>query len=130
VVKEAILHDIGAGFMLEDGQFDSTNLVSLEIEEMREKYRVCLVTPQEKRGLRLVSSFCDAVLDAILFSARYGVAIRWGREGPTETLTRHRAVPRSNRWRSFSCACARALRVSFGRARSARNPGPIVRYTR
>lgn len=65
MVKEAILHDIGAGFMLEDGQFDSTNLVSLEIEEMREKYRVCLIAPQEKRALRLVSSFCDAVLDTI-----------------------------------------------------------------
>ncbi|MCR9074348.1 MAG: LysR family transcriptional regulator substrate-binding protein, partial [Alphaproteobacteria bacterium] len=65
VVKEAILHGIGVGFMLEDGQFDSTNLVSLEIEEMGESYRNCLVTPREKRDLRLVSSFCDAVLDSM-----------------------------------------------------------------
>lgn len=65
VVKEAILHGIGVGFMLEDGQFDSTNLVALEIAEMGESFRNCLVTPREKRDLRLVSSFCDAVLDSM-----------------------------------------------------------------
>ena len=65
VVKEAVLHGIGVGFMLEDGQFASQTIVGLDVVEMPETYRVCMVTPAEKRGLRLVNSFCEAILDTL-----------------------------------------------------------------
>ena len=62
VVKEAILHGFGVGFMLADSQFPSTHLVAIDIEEMPETYRVCLATPSDKWDLRLVKSFCDVAL--------------------------------------------------------------------
>ena len=64
VVKEAILHGVGVGLMLEDGQYPSANLVAIELEEMTESYSVCLVTPSDKRDLRLVKSFLDVAVDA------------------------------------------------------------------
>jgi len=64
VVKEAVLHGVGVGFMLEGGQFPSSNLVTIDVEEMPERYRVCLVTPSDKRDLRLVKSFCEVAADA------------------------------------------------------------------
>lgn len=64
VVKEAILHGVGIGMMLEDGQYPSDNLVAIDVEEMPEVYSVCLVTPSDKRDLRLVKSFLDVAVDA------------------------------------------------------------------
>lgn len=64
VVKEAVLHGVGVGFMLEGGQFPSSNLVTIDVEEMPELYRICLVTPSDKRDLRLVKSFCEVAADA------------------------------------------------------------------
>lgn len=65
MVKEAVLHGVGVGLMLEDGQFPSTSLVALKVREMRDRYRTCLVTPSDKRDLRLVKSFCDVAIDAV-----------------------------------------------------------------
>lgn len=64
VVKEAILHGVGIGLMLEDGQFPSNHLVALEVEEMNEAHSLCVVTPADKRDLRLVKSFFNVVVDA------------------------------------------------------------------
>lgn len=64
VVKEAILHGVGIGMMLEDGQYPSDNLVAIELEEMSETFSVCLVTPSDKRDLRLVKSFLDVAVDS------------------------------------------------------------------
>ena len=64
VVKEAVLHGVGVGFMLEGGQFPSSNLITIDVEEMPESYRICLVTPSDKRDLRLVKSFCEVAADA------------------------------------------------------------------
>ncbi len=64
VVKEAILHGVGIGMMLDDGQYPSDNLVAIDVEEMPEVYSVCLVTPSDKRDLRLVKSFLDVAVDA------------------------------------------------------------------
>ena len=64
VVKEAVLHGVGVGFMLEGGQFPSSNLITIDVEEMPELYRICLVTPSDKRDLRLVKSFCEVAADA------------------------------------------------------------------
>lgn len=63
VVKEAVLHGVGVGIVLEDSLFPSSNLVALPIREMPETYRHCLVTPPYKRDLRLVRSFVDVALE-------------------------------------------------------------------
>lgn len=65
MVKEAVLHGIGVGFLLAEGQHPSVNLASVQVEEIPDRFEVCMVTPTEKRRLRLVSSFCDAMLDAV-----------------------------------------------------------------
>lgn len=65
MVKEAVLHRVGVGLMLEDGQFPSARLVALEVREMRDSYRTCLVTPADKRDLRVVKSFCEVAADAL-----------------------------------------------------------------
>ena len=65
MVKEAVLHGVGVGLMLEDGQFPSARLVALEVREMRDSYRTCLVTPTDKRDLRVVKSFCEVAADAV-----------------------------------------------------------------
>ncbi len=65
VVKEAVLHGVGVGLMLEDSMYRSSNLVALEIAEMPEVYRNCLITPTDKRDLRVVRSFIDVALDTM-----------------------------------------------------------------
>jgi LysR family transcriptional regulator, low CO2-responsive transcriptional regulator len=59
LVKEAALHGVGVGLLLDDSMFPSTNLVALDIAEMQETYTNCLVTPADKRELRFVRSFID-----------------------------------------------------------------------
>ncbi len=66
MVKEAVLHGVGVGFMLQDGQFASSQIVALEVAELQQSYRNCLVTSSEKRELRLVNSFCEVAQDMIL----------------------------------------------------------------
>ncbi|MDJ0685466.1 MAG: LysR family transcriptional regulator [Alphaproteobacteria bacterium] len=63
MVKEAVLHNVGVGIMLENGQFPSTSLAAIEIQEMPESYKNCIITLADKRDLRLVSSFFDVALD-------------------------------------------------------------------
>lgn len=65
MVKEAVLHGIGVGFLLAEGQHPSRNMASVKVDEIPDIFEVCMVTPSEKRRLRLVSSFCDAMLDTI-----------------------------------------------------------------
>jgi LysR family transcriptional regulator, low CO2-responsive transcriptional regulator len=59
LVKEAVLHGVGVGLLLDDSMFPSTSLVALDIAEMQETYTNCLVTPADKRELRFVRSFID-----------------------------------------------------------------------
>lgn len=63
LVKETVLHGVGIGLMLEGGQFTSRSLISIPIMDMTEDYPICLVTPADKKDLRLVRSFCDVILD-------------------------------------------------------------------
>lgn len=57
VLKEAVLHGIGIGILLEDALYPTNDLVSIPIEELPETYADCLVTHTEKRDLRLVQQF-------------------------------------------------------------------------
>lgn len=63
MVKEAVLHGVGVGLMLADGQFPSRNLKALPIIEMQEPHRNCLVIPSDKANLRLISNFAELSLD-------------------------------------------------------------------
>ncbi len=65
VVKEAILHGIGVGILLENSLFPSRHLVEIPIREMPEPYRNFLVTPVDKRELRLVKSFFEVAFETL-----------------------------------------------------------------
>lgn len=65
LVKEAVLHGVGVGLLLDDSMFPSTNLVAIEVVEMRETYTNCLVTPTDKRDLRFVRSFIEVAREVV-----------------------------------------------------------------
>lgn len=58
-VKEATLHGIGTGIVLQNSLYPAAELAEIPIREMPETYRHCLVAPGDKRRLRLVESFVD-----------------------------------------------------------------------
>jgi DNA-binding transcriptional LysR family regulator len=63
VVKEAILHGIGVGIMLDDSFHPSSSLEVRPIDELDDYFRTFLVTPQEKSNLRFVRSFIDLAFE-------------------------------------------------------------------
>ncbi len=65
VVKEAVLDGVGVGLLLEGSQYPSSELTAIDIDEMPERYGNFLVTPTDKRDLRLVKSFCDVASDVM-----------------------------------------------------------------
>lgn len=64
VLKEAVLHGIGVGILLENTLYPSASLVGIPITEMPETYMDCVVTQSDKSDLRLVRSFLDCAQDA------------------------------------------------------------------
>jgi DNA-binding transcriptional LysR family regulator len=65
VAKEAILHGVGVGLMLHDSQYPSSQLVTRPVAELDDVFRVYLVTPSDKRELRLVRSFREVALENV-----------------------------------------------------------------
>ncbi|MBG6202882.1 DNA-binding transcriptional LysR family regulator [Labrenzia sp. EL_13] len=63
MVKEAILHDLGIGLLLEKSIFSSDRLAAVQVEEMPEEYRDCIAIPADKRELRLIRSFLDVAVE-------------------------------------------------------------------
>ena len=63
LVKEAVLHGVGIGLLLDDSMSPSSDLVAIDIAEMGETYTNCLVTPNDKRELRFVRSFIDVACE-------------------------------------------------------------------
>lgn len=63
MVKEAILHDLGIGLLLEKSIFPSDRLAAVQVEEMPEEYRDCIAIPADKRELRLIRSFLDVAVE-------------------------------------------------------------------
>lgn len=61
VVKEAILHGLGVGLLLENSVHPSDRLVSLPVEEMRELFSNYFVIPSEKEKLRQIRQFIELV---------------------------------------------------------------------
>ena len=61
VVKEAILHGLGVGLLLQDSVHPSDRLVSLPVEEMQESFSNYFVIPSEKEKLRQIRQFIELV---------------------------------------------------------------------
>jgi DNA-binding transcriptional LysR family regulator len=59
VVKEAVLHDVGIGIVLEHSFFPDPKLVEHPIADLSDTFKTYLVTPADKRDLRFVRSFID-----------------------------------------------------------------------
>jgi len=64
MVKEAILHGLGVGLLLENSLFPSDKLVAMPIAEMPEEYRDYIAIPADKRELKLIQSFLEVSTDA------------------------------------------------------------------
>jgi len=63
MVKEAILHNLGVGLLLERSLYPSEKLAAVPVDEMPEYYRDCIAIPAEKRDLRLIRSFLDVAVE-------------------------------------------------------------------
>ncbi|MCK7614598.1 LysR family transcriptional regulator [Roseibium sediminicola] len=63
MVKEAILHNLGIGLLLENSLFPSDRLAAVPVIEMPETYRDCIAIPADKRELRLIRSFLDVAVE-------------------------------------------------------------------
>lgn len=61
VVKEAILHGLGIGLLLEDSVSQTDRLIGLEIKELPQRFGNYVVVPTEKRKLRLIKRFLELV---------------------------------------------------------------------
>lgn len=61
MVQEAVLHGIGVGVLLEDALYPQPALRVLPIRGMEAETSTCLVTPKEKRGLRLIKRFIETI---------------------------------------------------------------------
>ncbi|TAI67444.1 LysR family transcriptional regulator [Bradyrhizobium sp. Leo170] len=65
VVKEAVLHGIGVGLLLDDSMSASSELIGIEITDMNETYANYLLAPVDKRELRFVRSFIDVAREVL-----------------------------------------------------------------
>ncbi|MET1411001.1 LysR family transcriptional regulator [Roseibium sp. HPY-6] len=63
MVKEAVLHNLGIGLLLERSLFPSDKLAAVDVVEMPEEYRDCIAIPADKRELRLIQSFLDVAVE-------------------------------------------------------------------
>ena len=63
VMKEAILHGVGAGIFLDNSTTQEHTLVSIPIKEMSKSYETFIVVPKDKYNLRLIKSFVDSALE-------------------------------------------------------------------
>lgn len=59
LVKEAVLHGIGVGIMLEDCVLSDPRLVARPLAQIEKRYGITLMTQPERRDLRLIASFFD-----------------------------------------------------------------------
>ncbi|WP_422039689.1 LysR family transcriptional regulator [Roseibium sp.] len=66
MVKEALLHNLGVGLLLENSLYPSQNLVAIPVLEMPETYRDCVVIPKDKNDLRLIKSFLGVCIELVV----------------------------------------------------------------
>lgn len=65
LVREAVLHGVGVGLLLDDSMSVSPDLVALDVVEMSETWTNCLVTSADKCELRFVRSFIDVAREVL-----------------------------------------------------------------
>ena len=65
LVKEAVLHGVGVGLLLDDSMSASPGLVAIDVAEMSESFTNCLVTPVDKRELRFVRNFIEVACEVL-----------------------------------------------------------------
>ena len=63
LTKEAVLHGIGVGIILENAYSPSNRLISVPIKDLSQIFRNYIVCPTDKKDLRLVRSFLDLALE-------------------------------------------------------------------
>lgn len=63
VVKEAVLHQVGIGFMLTDALYPSSNLRKIDVRELDRSYRHCLAIPSERQDIRIIKSFQEIAFE-------------------------------------------------------------------
>eukprot|EP00903_Cladosiphon_okamuranus_P001737 g1735.t1 len=63
MVKEAILHNLGIGLLLENSLSPSEKLAAIPVTEMPETYRDCIAIPADKRELRMIRTFLDVAVE-------------------------------------------------------------------
>ena len=63
VMKEAILHGVGAGIFLTDSGYPTSGLVMRPIVEMPETYKTEIAVPEDKYGLTAVQGFLQSALE-------------------------------------------------------------------
>jgi DNA-binding transcriptional LysR family regulator len=61
VVKEAILHGLGVGVLLEDSVHQTQRLTSVPVRELDRVFRNYIVIPRDKENLRPIRRFVDLV---------------------------------------------------------------------
>ncbi|MHB0790091.1 LysR family transcriptional regulator [Bradyrhizobium sp. 5.13L] len=61
VLKEAVLHGIGIGILLQDSVFPTEELLYKPVDELGIDFKTYVVTTSDKRRLRFVKSFFEAV---------------------------------------------------------------------
>lgn len=61
VLKEAVLHGIGVGILLQDSVFPAEELVYKSVDEFCSDFKTYIVTTSDKRRLRCVESFFETV---------------------------------------------------------------------
>ncbi|KRQ17034.1 LysR family transcriptional regulator [Bradyrhizobium manausense] len=61
VLKEAVLHGVGIGVLLEDSVFPAEELVYKTVDELCTDFKTYIVTTSDKRRLRGVKSFFETV---------------------------------------------------------------------
>ncbi|MFB6464047.1 LysR family transcriptional regulator [Bradyrhizobium tunisiense] len=61
VLKEAVLHGIGIGILLQDSVFPTEELVYKAVDELGIDFKTYVVTTSDKRRLRFVKSFFETV---------------------------------------------------------------------
>lgn len=61
VVKEAILHGLGVGMLLENSIHETARLRSVPVEDLDRMFTNYLVVPSEKQHLRIIKRFLDEV---------------------------------------------------------------------
>jgi DNA-binding transcriptional LysR family regulator len=93
IVKEAVLHGVGVGILLDASFYPSRQLVMRPITEIGEIFHTCLVAPADKSDLRSVRSFIE-IAEGEIATSGYTVLGQASEPAHPPKLLGGRASPR------------------------------------